>query len=230
MSAHERIRYFALAYSAILALLAIWLFLAEISRPALPWFLVDRAAAAAGASSRNDAKWAARFGLVRGALWTEYAMTYADLFWLNASGESLASSHVLDQARIAAERAVTYAPHEARAWLLLAAFESQSDSLKARSAADLKMSYYTAPNEAELMPMRLATALQPSAIGDEEIRQLTTAEIRARLAHRPELKRVIATAYRDAPPPGKRFLEATLAALDPDLLSSMRGDDAPRPR
>jgi hypothetical protein len=228
MSAHERIRYFALPYSAILALLTIWLFLAEISRAALPWFPADRAAAAAAASSRSDAKWAARFGLVRGALWTEYALTYVDLFWPETSGESRASLNVLDQARLAAERAVTYSPHEARAWLLLAVFELRSDPLKDRSAMALKMSYYTGPNEAELTPMRLFAALQPSAIGDEEVRQLASAEIRAMLAHRPELKSAIGTAYRDAPPPGKRFLEAPLAALDPDLLSSMRGGDAPR--
>jgi hypothetical protein len=220
--ARNSLRYVAQGFSCILMLLAIWLFLAEISRPALPHFPPDGNVASLIVSERNDAKWAARFGIVRGDLWTENTLTYADLVWPGEHRDALKLSETLEEARSTAERAVRYAPHDARAWLVLAALDSRANSRSIGSTAALKMSYYTGPNEADLTPLRFSLSLQPDFFADEEIRELAEREIRLLILGRPELRAVLAAAYRDATSPGKRFIEASVQNLDPEFLTALR--------
>jgi hypothetical protein len=196
-TAQHSLRYMAYGFSCILMLLAIWVLLPEISRAALPHFPSESNVASLVASERNDAIWAARFGMVRGDLWTESATTYADLVWPGERRDAEKFSGTLEEARSIAERALLYAPHEARAWLLLAAFDFRDDSRHVGPTAALKMSYYTGPNEADLIPLRLSLSLRPDFFADEEIRELAGREVRSVTLHRPALRAVLATAYQE---------------------------------
>jgi hypothetical protein len=229
-TARNSLRYVAQGFSCILMLLAIWLLLAEISRAALPHFPPDGNVASLIASERNYAKWAARFGIIRGDLWTESALTYADLMWPAEHSDAVKLSGTLEEARSTAERALRYAPHDARAWLLLAALDSRTDSRPVGSTDALKISYYTDPNEADLTPLRLSLSLQPDFFADEEIRELAGREIRLVTLHRPELRAVLAAAYRDAAPPVKRFIEESVQDLDPEFLTALRTGTPVQPR
>ncbi|MGP0094495.1 MAG: hypothetical protein ACLPKB_31800 [Xanthobacteraceae bacterium] len=226
----QRIRYVCLGISGALMTLAIWLMLAEIIRPQLPSVPADATSAPLAAAERGRATWAARFGMVRGDLWTECALTYTDLLWPESPTGGREQSETIGQALTYAQRALRYSPHDARAWLLVASYDSISEKAKSASVAALKMSYYTAPNQAELTPLRLWVSLWTRAIEDGEIREMVGREIRTVITYRPELKPVIGAAYRLAPPPGRRVIEATLAELDPKFLSDIRAGNAGQAR
>ena len=73
-----RVMTFVLAF--VLACQAIWLLIAEFYRPSYPRFpQMQKPEAVAG--NRNAAALAASFGVLRGDLWTEYSLTYLNLFW-----------------------------------------------------------------------------------------------------------------------------------------------------
>jgi hypothetical protein len=222
----QRIRYACFGISGVLMTLAVWLMMAEIIRPRVRPVPADATSALSAAAERGRATWAARFGMVRGDLWTECALTYTDLLWPESPTGGQEQSETVRQARTYAQRALTYSPHDARAWLLVASYDSISEKAKSASVAALKMSYYTAPNQAELTPLRLWVSLWTRAIEDSEIREMVGREIRTVIGYRPELKPAIGSAYRLALPSGRRVIEATLAELDPIFLSDIRASNA----
>ena len=79
-------RRMTLALALVLACQAIWLLIAEFCRPSYPRFPVDAKTAELVAGKRNDAALAASFGVMRGDLWTEYSLTYLNLFWSDGQG------------------------------------------------------------------------------------------------------------------------------------------------
>jgi hypothetical protein len=186
----------------------------------------DATSALVAAAERDRAIWAAWLGIVRGDLWAECAITYADLLWPGGPVDRQEQSEAAHRARALAQSALSYSPHDARAWLLLASYDSLSEKANSTSIAALKMSYYTGPNQAELTPLRLWASLWTGAIDDGEIQQMVSREIRTVITHRPELKPVIGAAYRLALPPGRHVIEATLAELDPKFLSDIRAGNA----
>ena len=156
---------------------------------------------------------------MRGDLWTEYSLTYLNLFWSDGQGGTKQNSDALERARDVAVRALTLAPHDARAWLALAStnFELNGD----KKGTALLMSYFTGANETELIPMRLLLAVRSDAIAEKDFQQLVSHDIRAIITHKPELKSAILAAYRDALPVGKQFLEGVVKELDPALLTKL---------
>ena len=115
-------------FAGILGLSAIWLLSAELIRPTLPFFPEDVATARAAAAHRGAAGAAARIGLVRGDLWTDYAMTLApDLSGKPTGDAAAASLQALEATRSAAMRGAELAPYDSRAWLLLASVDAQGD-------------------------------------------------------------------------------------------------------
>jgi hypothetical protein len=204
-----------LAFSGVLAIEAIWLLAAELSRPAILAFPVNAAAARVPVLHRDRAIRAAAFGIVRGDLWAERALSYADLSWGESSPARTAEeAKTFEKARIAAQQALRYAPHDARVWVLLASLESRLDWLNRRAAEALKMSYYTGSYEAELSPLRLLVAVRADTLSGGELQELVRGEIRRIISQRPAQKPAILAAYRDAQPTGRRFIETTLEELD----------------
>ena len=81
------------------------------------------------------------------------------------------------------------------------------------------MSYYTAPSDQDLMPLRLRIAIRSDAFNDVEMRQFITRDLREFLTRKQ--KDVIAQAYNAASPAGKRFIEQTIKDVDPSVLKAL---------
>lgn len=208
-------------FAVVLGGLAIWILAPEVVRPPVVGFTANPQSAELGYGRRAAALAAARIGLLRGDLWSEAAFAYGNLLWAadkNAPGTPHPS---LEETRVVTERAIAYAPHDARLWLLLAASDARSDRSNAVSAA-LKMSYYTGPNTLEIIPERLRLALQNQALEDEEFRALVSHDIRVAAMRKAELMPALVDAYGGASPAGKQFVEKSLAELDPSLLAVIR--------
>jgi hypothetical protein len=212
-----------LVFALLLGCLAMWILAAEGFRPALPGFPVNLQAVAAAATNRNEATRAASFGIIRGDLWAECALTYLDMFW---SGDRDSASaqipQTIEHAREAADRALTYAPHDSRIWLVLASIDSRLDWLNRNMAAELRMSYYTGANETDLIALRVLLAVRSDALADKDFQQLVGHDLRTIVTRKPGLKPAILAAYRDALPIGQQFLEETLAEIDPALLARLK--------
>jgi len=118
----------------------------------------------------------------------------------------------------AADRAVRFAPHEAGAWLVLASFPPPASN----PADSLKMSYYTGPNAAELMPPWLFVSVQLAMLADGDIHQLMRHDIRTAVGRPAQLKPAIVTAYRQASPEGQRAIEAAVSDVDAGLAATLR--------
>lgn len=218
----NRLRVFAFIFGVVLSLQAVWLLAAEITRPALPFFPMNEADVKAAAARASAAATAARIGWPRGNLWVNYAMAAdADVIGNIESGLPQNSRRVSDDLRSITERAVALAPYDSRAWLMLAAINSQSASQASETLAQIKMSYYTSPNDVRLMPFRIQIATRSSLIADDELQSFVENELCTIVQRSPDLKHSIALAYRGASPAGRRFLDSKLADLDAGFLAEL---------
>jgi hypothetical protein len=215
-----RVRISMLALGSMLGLYALWQLAAVVAHPAAPYFLAvgrtDHAGLAPAAAR------AAEIAQIRGDLWFDDAL----LTWQDAiSGSGTDQASVVDDARGAVVRAARLAPHDARAWLLLALIGADRGADPAQQAEALKMSYYTGPNDAALIPSRLKLAVQSPAIADPDFQQLVSGEVLAAIRE-PALRGAIIAAYRGASTDGKRFLRSAVGALDAGLIAQMQAADS----
>lgn len=155
------------AFACGLSGFAAWILATELLRPSGIDFTTDAQSAASIYEQRDKAIRAARIGLVRGDLWAEAAFASGDILWTQDKNASNVDAAPVEQARALAERAIAYAPHDSRLWLLLAADYFRFDWLNERASASLKMSYYTGSNTIVVVPGRLLLAAQSGALQDE---------------------------------------------------------------
>ncbi|MHB0768989.1 hypothetical protein [Bradyrhizobium sp. 5.13L] len=107
-------------------------------------------------------------------------------------------------------------------WLMLATASKRSSS-QSSTAALLKMSYYTAPNDWDLLPLRLSVALATDAVvGDAELRDLIKRDVSLVVTLRPALRPALVSAYRLASADGRTYLEDLIAKQDPTYLDQVR--------
>ena len=107
-------------------------------------------------------------------------------------------------------------------WLMLAA-ASKHGSPQPRTAAMLRMSYYTAPNDLDLLPLRLSVALAADAVVREpEFRDLIKRDVNLIVTHRPALRPTFVSAYRSASADGRKYLEDLMVEQDPVYLDQVR--------
>jgi hypothetical protein len=199
-------------FAVVLGILGFWILAADLLRPGtMPYFPSDAATAKVAAGFRERAGAAANVGLLRGELWTDYAA--ALLGATDRDGNAIMTPEAADAVHSAAEHAARLAPHDSRAWLLLAAAMWQGDRSDRRIPEALKMSYYTGSREAALMPLRLFIATHSGAAADPELQSLIGREIRIMATLSPELRSAIGAAYRGASPEGRHVIEATPGAL-----------------
>ncbi|KYH01016.1 hypothetical protein [Bradyrhizobium sp. DOA1] len=119
-------------------------------------------------------------------------------------------------------RALRSSPLRGDIWLMLAA-ASKHSSPQPGTAAMLKMSYYTAPNDLDLLPLRLSVALATDAVVREpEFRDLIKRDVNLVVTHRPALRPALASAYRSASADGKTYLESLISEQDPSYLDQVR--------
>ena len=192
---------------------------AELIRPDLGYFPTDTATSEEASRGIDSAALAAWLGLIRGDLWTDYAVALASALPGGIVGSAV--GHDIEKvrdARSAAERAASLAPENARAWALLAALDTRLGGFTSRVSGPLKMAYYTGPNEVPLMALRLSIASRLDALTDEESQSLVGREIRTIVTRKPKLKPIVVVAYRAASPTAKRFMEGQFNQLDPAFL------------
>jgi hypothetical protein len=164
----------------------------------------------------NRAQWAAWLGLMRGDLWADYAFLAARQGSTRGNineGESLTERTEI--ARAAGAKAVRFAPHQARVWLLLASLEQP---INARGATLLKMSYYSDAYEISLLGPRLQVAAQFDLLADSELGNFVDQDIRLIIRRMPELKSAIIAAHRDGAPAARQAIEGAVGEYDRDLL------------
>ncbi|MCK1712892.1 MULTISPECIES: hypothetical protein [unclassified Bradyrhizobium] len=117
-------------------------------------------------------------------------------------------------------RALRSSPLRGDIWLMLAAASKQNSI---QTAATLKMSYYTAPNDLDLLPLRLSVALATDAVVRElEFRDLIKRDVSLVVTRRPAIRPALVAAYRSASAEGKIYLENLISELDPTYLDNMR--------
>jgi hypothetical protein len=210
-------------FAGVLACHAIWVLLAEWYRPALPGFPVDAHAAEALVAQRDAAASAASYGIMRGDLWAENALTYANILWdENGPSPNGEDTKTIGRVRDIADRALTLDPYDAGTWLVLAGVELQFRPIDQKmAAAAIRMSYYTGPNETKIIPLRLHLAVRSEALADKDFQQLVRHDIRVIVTRNPDLKAAILSAFAHAPPAGQQFVRQTLMDLDPSLLSKL---------
>lgn len=212
------------AVAGVVGLFGVWILAAELFKPQLAYFPTGPEAAESFSTAQGASLTAAQIGMFRGGLWTMAAVAQAaPLLLVPATTESqqgeiaIAVETVLRTARLA--------PHDSRVWLILAGLEARLPQQSNRKAAEaLKLSYYTAPNEFTLSPLRLSVAAQIS--GDEELQGLTRAEIQRIVLKRPDMKPAILAAYKSGIASSQKLFEAILKEVDPNLLAISKG--APR--
>jgi hypothetical protein len=216
---HFSFRFTTRLFAIVLGVLSIWLLLSQLSRSGVEQLPTDQVSAADAAKRRSAAAFAASIGIVRGDLWAESAFTYADLLWGDA-GPRADLAQVVQHARISAENTLKLAPHQSAVWLFLAALTSHQPSQGFNPTEILKMSYYTGPSDPSLMPLRLRLMAHLDAFGDSELQQFASWDLRSLIARKQAA--AIAEVYGEASSAGKRFIEQTVADIDPSVVELLR--------
>lgn len=115
-----------------------------------------------------------------------------------------------------------YSPLRGDVWLMLAALSKQHAATYDTTSL-LKMSYYTAPNALDLIPLRLSVALgTDAAIKEPELRDLIRRDLKVAMTGQAALRPAIATAYRSASADGRAFAESSISELDPGYVQKLR--------
>lgn len=72
-----------------------------------------------------------------------------------------------------------------------------------------------------MTPLRLAVVTRSRAADNPDIEQFARQDIQTIVRQSPNLRLVIAQAYKSASPQGRKFMTAALSEVDPDLLKSL---------
>lgn len=127
----------------------------------------------------------------------------------------------LDDARAKFVRTVRLAPHDSSAWLGLAEIETRSGAAADVIAGALKMSYYTGPNEAWLIPNRIGLAASPNLASDADLKTLLETEILT-VMQEPAMRPSLVQAYRQASPEVRRRLVEIVTTVNAALAAEMQ--------
>jgi hypothetical protein len=204
-------------FGVFLSAQAAWILLAERHRLNHIRLPVDGKTATIAFAEQDKIKQAASLAVVRGDLWAESAFTYGSQLWLDA-GDQLNT-----EALKTLTRALRYSPHRGDVWLMFAALADKYKWSGYQPSLLLKMSYYTAPNELALFPLRLNVSLHAKGmIDDAELQDMVRRDISVILTRAPALKPALVAAYRSALPQGKVFAERVISEIDPGYLGVVR--------
>jgi hypothetical protein len=127
------------------------------------------------------------------------------------------------KAQFTVKQALSTAPYDSELWLALALLQAQRDPRDRTFVEELKMSYFTAPNDPRLMPVRLDTATLFDALSDPDLKELVSGDLRLMLTRKADLKSAVASAYQRASGLGKTFLEEAVQSIDPAFIPVLKG-------
>jgi hypothetical protein len=222
MNPANKLRIAAIVVAALTAVYALESFFSEtfsLGQPALPRDPSKIVAQEIPAFAR----WAAAISPIRADLDANYAATVALMAVRPNNGVlSLSDSQKNADAQEDLTRVLRSAPHRSELWLLLALLKTQHKSGNRPIIEALKMSYFTAPNDAQLMPLRLYTAVLSDALSDPDLKELALGDVRLMLIRRADLKASVLLAYKRGSSLGKAFLEEAAQSIDPQFLSVLR--------
>jgi hypothetical protein len=121
------------------------------------------------------------------------------------------------------KKSLSIGPYDPELWLGLALLQAQRNPRSKSLVEALKMSYFVAPNEMKLMPVRLDTVTRFDAPSDPDLKELARGDVRVMVTRQPELRTAVVSAYRRASSLGKTFLEDAVQSIDPTFLATLRG-------
>ena len=214
------LRNILMVFAIILGIAGGWTLICELARAPRIGFPVDQNYQAA-ADQRRKAALAARLGMVRGDLWAELFFSFANPILIR-SGPDFGAVETLNEALPAARRALVYAPLRSEVWLLLAEMAKDYELQTPSAATALTMSYYTAPYDQALTPLRLSVATRGNAVPDAELRQLVEQDLQTILARKPNLHPAVVAAYATASAEGKHLIESVVQETDPSFLMQLQ--------
>ncbi|MCI0600302.1 MAG: hypothetical protein L0Y60_12420 [Beijerinckiaceae bacterium] len=224
---HAKLRRALFAFGVVLGLCGTWMLLPALVGPKPAGLPLDLNGAEAVAAFRSRAVLAARVSAVRGDLWAEAAFTGAHFMWIDRSANlDPANSKELASVRANAETALSLAPVNGAAWLFLAMLPQSSPDRDSRVPAFLEMSYFTAPNDLSLAPLRVIRAATSSALANKDIQVFIKGDIRGLLDLGPDYQQDIIAAYRSAWPQNQPIFEALVAEIDPGMAELLRSGQA----
>jgi hypothetical protein len=211
------------SFSVFLTAQAAWILLAERHRLNHIRLPVDGKTATMAFAEQDKIKQAASLAVVRGDLWAESAFTYGSQLWSDRAILPDAGDQPSTEALTTLIRALRYSPHRGDVWLMFAALADKNKWPGYQPSLLLKMSYYTAPNELALLPLRLNVSLHAKGvIDDAELKDMVRRDISVILTRAPALKPALVAAYRSALPQGKVFAERVISEIDPGYLGVVR--------
>jgi len=209
-----------MVFAVTLAMTGTWTLISELARAPRIGFPIDQNYQAA-AHQRSKAALAARIGIVRGDLWADLFFTFAGSI-VSRNSRDFGAIETLNEALPAAQRALVFAPFQSEVWLLLAAM-AEDYELQAPNTIDaLTMSYYTAPYNQALTPLRLSVATRGNAVRDPGLRQLIEQDLQIILARKPEMRPAVLAAYATASAEGKHLIESVAQEADPSFLMQLQ--------
>ncbi len=118
---------------------------------------------------------------------------------------------------------LSISPYNPELWLALALLQAQRDPHDPVVVEALKMTYFTAPSDARLMPVRLDIAGRFDALALPDVKDLVRNDIHQIMTRRPELKPAIVSAYRRASDLGKAFFRDAVQSIDPSFVPTLSG-------
>jgi hypothetical protein len=214
-----KFRLVALVIVVLVGLFSLTSLLAEFIRPAtLP--LPSRDSSVPSPKAVSAAELASTIAPFRTDLRADYAIALA--------GKALRSNEYDTQspdneaAQNAVRSALNFGPHDSRMWLALAQLQARKNLGDPLVREALKMSYFTGPNRAELIPTRLDLVTLNNALNDADLTELARGDVRAMLTQSSDQRSILAKDYVRASTTGKKFLEDSVGLLDPTFAASLR--------
>jgi hypothetical protein len=220
MDARQRFRLATIAAAVVLSWFSLVTMLAEALTPAPPPLAPNADQPPEPTSDEQPADWLAAAAPLRGDLVADVALAHAiPVLDLGAppSPEVLARR---ESALSLAQQSLGFAPHDSRAWLLIAMLQTGGPSSAAATEA-LKMSFLTAPSDSTLIPARLAVLATSTTTEDGELASLARGDMRLILTRRPDLKGAIVRAYDKGSTNGKALIRDIARALDPGFAATL---------
>ncbi len=208
-------------FGIFLSAQAVWILLPERNHADHIQLAVDGKFATVTLAEQDKIRQAASIAVVRGDLWAESAFTYGDHLRTDQAMNLNAGDTFNTEALKPLIEALRYSPHRGDVWVMFAALADQYKWAGYQPSSLLKMSYYTAPNELALFPLRLSVSLH-AAIDDAELQDMVRRDISVILTRAPALKPALVAAYKSALPQGKAFAERAISEIDPGYLGVMR--------
>jgi hypothetical protein len=211
------------SFAFVLLIQGVWILLAQSYQFHHIRLPTDQKTATVARAEQDKIQQAASLAVVRGDLWAETAFAYAGQIWIDQAMELDASDRSNGEALKNLTQTLRYAPHRGDIWLMFAALADRYKWSDYQPSQLLKMSYYTAPNELALFPLRLNVSLRGKTLSDDtELQDMVRRDITVILTRAPALKPTLVAAYKSASPQGKAFADRVIADIDPSYLSVVR--------